>query len=315
MRLDRVGETALTRRLAPVGYPENAPLPPGDDAGAVPWPGGALLLKTDGFLAGDVRLSGMPEAALGWRAVTAVASDLLAKLARPLGFVLASFLPGQEDEATALAWTRGAARAARAYGAPLLGGDVNRGEAALAASGLAFSEAPLPRAGGEGDRVLLLGDRWGRSGAAIDAHYRGLDLAGFPSIRAAGHWPRARLALLGLAALRPWLSGAADSSDGLALTLWQLAEAAGVGFELEALPLFPDVRAYARAAGVDPEALVLFGGEEYEAVVLVRPEGAGFVAGWLEAHGVPHTWAGVAAGPVGVRLRGATVPARGYRQF
>lgn len=314
MRLDRLGETALHRLLAPIGYPKGVPLPPGDDAGAV-WLGArALLLKTDGFRARDVRLAGMPEEAVGWRAVTAVASDLLAKLAQPLGFVLSIFLPPSAEVKRARSWVVGAARAAGAYGAGLLGGDTNRGEAALSAAGVGISDDPLPRGGVAGDWVLLVGDRWGRSGAAIDAHYRGVDLAPFPRVRAAGHWPRARLALLGLSPFRRWLSGSADSSDGLAETLWQLAEAAGLGIQVDRIPLFPDVLDYARVAGVEPEELVLFGGEEYEAVVLVRPEGRALVGAWLRSVGLPHTWAGRVGGE-GVRFQGVRLPRRGYRQF
>jgi len=308
-------ERALVRRLSGLGYPARAPLPPGDDAGAIRAAGAAWLLKTDGFAVRDVQLRGMPEEAVGWRAVTAVASDLLAKLAAPLGFVLALFLPAGGEVDRALAWARGAARAAYAYGAPLLGGDTNRGEGAVVASGFARADDPLPRGGRAGDHLLLMGDRWGLAGAAVHAHYRGVDLAPYPAIRAAGYWPRARLALLGLAPYRRFLSGSADSSDGLAETLWQLAEAAGVGVELARLPLHAEVRAYARAVGVEPEALVLFGGEEYEAVLAVRPEGRAFVAAWLATHGVPHLWAGRLVDGRGVRLRGVPVERRGYDHF
>ncbi len=310
-----MGERALTRLLAGMGYPPEAPLPPGDDAGAIARMEGTWLLKTDGFTAGSVRLAGMPEEALGWRAVTAVASDLLAKLAEPLGFVLAIFLPHKAEAGVALAWTRGAARAARSYGAFLLGGDLNAGEAALVAAGFARAEDPLPRGGGEGDEVLIVGDRFGLAGAAIHAHYRGVDLAGYPRIRQAGYWPRARLALLGLGALRRYLSGAADSSDGLAETLWQLSEASGVGMRLTHLPVPEEVQCYARSVGADPEELVLYGGEEYEAVILVRPEGRAFVSAWLEEHAVPHSWIGRAEGQMGVWLRGVMVPRRGYEHF
>ena len=50
MRLKDLGERALLRKLAPLGYPQEAPLPPGDDAGGVWADGVAWLLKTDGFL-------------------------------------------------------------------------------------------------------------------------------------------------------------------------------------------------------------------------------------------------------------------------
>ncbi len=307
-----MNERHLTRLLAPLGYPDRAPLPPGDDAGGVYHGGRALLLKTDGFRARDVRMRGMPEAALGWRAVMAVASDLLAKLAEPLGFVLAVFA---EQVEAPLAWGEGAARAARALGTPLLGGDTNRGEAALAAAGMGVSAAPLPRAARPGDRVYLVGDRWGRSGAAIDAHYRALDLSAFPAIREAGYWPRARRALLALAPLRGFLRGSADSSDGLVETLYQLAEAGGVGIELFSIPLFADVLAYANEAGVDPERLVLFGGEEYEAVLAVEPEGAPFVEGLLSSLGVPLFRVGRVVEGTGVTLRGERLLRAGYDHF
>jgi len=315
VRIGDIGERALARRLSRIGYPAAAPLPPGDDAGGVVARGRALLLKTDGFRAAEVRLSGMPEAAIGWRAVTAVASDLLAKLAAPLGFVLAVFLSPDAPVERALAWTEGAARAARAYGAFLLGGDTNAGEEAVVASGFAEAERPLSRGARPGDVVLLVGDRYGLSGAAIDAHYRGVDLGPYPRIQAAGHWPRARLSLLGLAPFLPFLSGSADSSDGLALTLWLLAEAGGVGAELSSLPLHPELLAYAKAQGIDPEPLVLYGGEEYEAVFAVRPEGRPFVAAWLEAHGVPHHWAGRFTERPGVFCCGEALLPRGYDHF
>ncbi len=319
MRLDEYGEPRLLKKLSALARPgvRAAALPVGDDAGGVWIAGEAWLLKTDAFTAEAVRLAGMPEAALGWRAVTAVASDLLAKLARPVGFVLSLFVPGDAEVTRPVAWVRGAARASRAYGADFLGGDTNRGPEALAASGMGKAEtAPLPRSARAGDWILLLGDRWGRSGAAIDAHYRGVSLGAFPEIAEAGYWPRARLALLALAPLRPFLSGSADSSDGLALTLWQLSEASGLRFVLDRLPQHPAVLRYAGRAGLAWEDLVLYGGEEFEAVVLVRPEGRGLVEGHLASLGIPYCFCGrVEDGPPGVRYRGRPLRRAGYLHF
>ncbi|MCH1927335.1 hypothetical protein L6232_21265, partial [Shewanella sp. C31] len=131
---------------------------------------------------------------------------------------------------------RGAAEAARWLGAFLLGGDTNRGEeVVLAVSGYARAEAPLPRRALPGDLLYLAGDRWGRTGAAIRAHYAGHSLENFPEIREAAFYPLPRLELLVLSGL---LRGSLDSSDGLAETLWQLAEL-GVRVEVETLPLYP----------------------------------------------------------------------------
>ncbi len=316
MRVDELGERALVKRLARIGYPPNATLPPGDDAGAVPWGGGHLLLKTDGFAYRQVALQGMSPEAVGWRAVTAVASDLVAKLARPLGFTLALAAPGEARVETLVGLTQGAARAAAAYGAALLGGDTNAGgELAIYASGVGVAEAVLPRAAAPGDGVYLLGDRWGLSGAAIHAHYHGIALEAYPAIRRAGHWPKARLEVLALGAVRDALAGSADSSDGLAETLWQLAEALDVGIHLEALPVPREVRAYAAAAGVNARDLVLYGGEEYEVVLVVKPGKAAVVERALRAAGVPHHYVGRVVREVGVWYRGEALARRGYEHF
>ena len=102
-------------------------------------------------------------------------------------------------------------------------------EVALTVSGYALAEAPLPRKALPGDLLYLAGDRWGRTGAAIRAHYEGRSLEGFPEIREAAFYPLPRLELLALSGL---LRGSLDSSDGLAETLWQLADL-GVGVEVE----------------------------------------------------------------------------------
>ncbi|WP_243028582.1 thiamine-phosphate kinase [Thermus albus] len=311
MRLKDLGERALLRKLAPIGYPPGAPLPPGDDAGGI-WVGEeAWLLKTDGFLYREVALLGMGPFAVGFRGVAATASDLIAKMGKPLGFTLGLFLPEDLEEAFALELVEGAAEAARRLGACLLGGDTNRGqEVALTVSGFAYAEAPLPRRALPGDRVYLAGDRWGRTGAAIAAHYRGRDLKGFPLIQEAAFYPLPRLELLGLQSL---LRGSLDSSDGLAETLWQLADL-GVRVDLVALPLYPDVLAF---AGGEEEAyeLVLYGGEEFEAVLVVPREREEEVLLRAQGVGLPLFFAGHIGEGKGVYFGARPVPRRGYTHF
>ncbi|GAA6754879.1 thiamine-phosphate kinase [Thermus thalpophilus] len=311
MRLKDLGERALLRKLAPLGYPLDAPLPPGDDAGGV-WLGEeALFLKVDGFRYRDVALRGMGPFEVGFRGVAATASDLLCKMGRPLGFALGLFLPPEAEEELALGLVRGAAEAAGRLGAFLLGGDTNAGEeAALVVAGFAEAKRPLPRQALPGDLLYLAGDRWGRLGAAIFAHYQGVGLEAFPAIREAAHYPLPRLGLLALEGL---LRGSLDSSDGLAETLWQLAEL-GVRVELEALPLYPDVVAL---AGSEERALafVLYGGEEFEAVLVVPPERGEAVEARAREAGLPLFRAGRVVEGEGVYLQGVPVPRKGYDHF
>jgi thiamine-monophosphate kinase len=57
-----------------------------------------------------------------------------------------------------------------------------------------------------------------------------------------------------------------DSSDGLARSIHTLARESGVGFELTSLPTAEGVERFARRNGLDAQALVLEGGEEYAIV-------------------------------------------------
>ena len=316
MRVGDLGERGLIAKFLQGGYAAGGTLPAGDDAGAVRIAGLEVLLKTDAFCARDVSLQGMRPEGVGFRVVNAVASDLLAKLATPVAFSLALFLPPDTTVAYALGLVRGAAWAARGQGAQFLGGDTNRGsEVALAASGLAWTPQALPRGGKPGDLVYLLGERWGLSGAAIHAHYSNRDLRQYSRIRKAGYWPKARRELLALQRVRPFLSGSADSSDGLAETLWQLSVFCQCAINLTHLPLYPELLAYAQAANTDPDTLVLYGGEEFEVVLLVIPDGKKAVEEQMLRAGIPYCQAGQLEEGSGVFFRQNLVVRSGYDQL
>lgn len=316
MRVGDLGERGLIEKFLIRGYAAGGTLPAGDDAGAVQIAGLEVLLKTDAFCARDVSLQGMRPEGVGFRAVNAVASDLLAKLATPVAFALALFLPPDTPVPYALGLVRGAAWAAKGQGAQFLGGDTNRGsEVALAASGLAWSPQALPRGGQPGDLVYLLGERWGLSGAAIHAHYHQQDLKPYPRIRKAGYWPKARREVLALQGVRQFLSGSADSSDGLAETLWQLSLFCNCAINLTYLPASSELLTYAQAAAADLEALVLYGGEEFELVLLVTSAGQGVVENQLRQAGIPYQQVGRLEAGSGVFYRQNLVVRSGYDQL
>jgi thiamine-monophosphate kinase len=210
-------------------------------------------------------------------------SDLAAMGASPLGALIALGVPGDRDADVdvgfepadgvvgvrgaggigggelALGVTDGVAEASAATGCPVVGGDVSMaGELVVAVTVLgtvAGGGAPVPRAGARpGDVVLVTGPCGGSAAGLRELR------AGEPGAdaRRAYRRPVARLAE-GDAARRGGAHAMIDVSDGLALDLHRLADASGVGFSLEDVPV---------AAGATFDE-ALGGGEDYELVLAV----------------------------------------------
>jgi thiamine-monophosphate kinase len=68
------------------------------------------------------------------------------------------------------------------------------------------------------------------------------------------------------------VSASIDSSDGLAWSIHELSRLSKVGFVIDRVPTAEEANQFAKLNGLDPSELALYGGEEYELVVTVRPE-------------------------------------------
>jgi thiamine-monophosphate kinase len=83
--------------------------------------------------------------------------------------------------------------------------------------------------------------------------------------------PRARLKEGLTLAQTGAVSASIDSSDGLAWSLHEISRASGVGFEINNLPIAEEAIEFAKMHKLDPVELALYGGEEYELVITVKP--------------------------------------------
>ncbi|MEM2106165.1 MAG: thiamine-phosphate kinase, partial [Candidatus Bathyarchaeia archaeon] len=63
-----------------------------------------------------------------------------------------------------------------------------------------------------------------------------------------------------------------DSSDGLAWSLHEIAKASKVGFLIDNLPAAKEVEEFAKIHKLNVSELALYGGEEYELVLTVKPK-------------------------------------------
>src|SRR5277367_752724 len=115
----------IARFFAPIAAPQGLGLR--DDAALLTPPAGAdIVLTKDALVAGVHFYADDPPAAIARKALRVNLSDLAAKGAEPVGFLLALALPADWTEAWIRKFAEGLAADQAAYGISLLGGDTSR---------------------------------------------------------------------------------------------------------------------------------------------------------------------------------------------
>jgi thiamine-monophosphate kinase len=279
-----------------------------DDAAAITPPAGCdLVLKTDGIVGGVHFFPDDPPDMVAKKALRVNLSDLAAKGATPLGFLLTLALPEEVGDAWLAPFARGLGADVQAFGCPLLGGDTDRTGGPITISIAVIGAVPqgrmVRRAGAQaGDRVVVtgtigdaaLGLRLRRDTSA--AQRWGLTPEQHNHLEARYLVPEPRTAIAEI--LRAHASAAMDVSDGLAGDLGKLCRASSVAAEIAVarVPLSDG----ARAALAEEPALIetiLTGGDDYEVVACVP-------AGKVETLRQQASAAGVAVAEIGAVTAG-----------
>jgi thiamine-monophosphate kinase len=254
-----------------------------DDAAALtPPPGCDLVLTTDGVIAGVHFFPDDPPAMVGRKALRMNLSDLAAKGARPLGFLLSVALPEGFGEAWLGAFAAALADDAAHYGCPLYGGDTDHTPGPISLSIFAFGAVPQGKmvrrsTARPGDRIVVTGTI---GDAAIGLQLRrertlarrwGLSEAAAAQLENRYLLPQPRNALAG--AVLQYASAAIDVSDGLVGDLGKLCRASSVAADIDVatVPLSDAARAAIAAESALLET-ALTGGDDYEIVLTLAPE-------------------------------------------
>jgi len=282
-----------------------------DDAAALAPPAGCdLVLKADGIVGGVHFFPDDPPDAVAKKALRVNLSDLAAKGARPLGFLLTLALPKGTGEAWLAPFARGLGEDADAFGCPLFGGDTVRTPGPVAVSIAVFGAVPhgqmVRRTGAKpGDRIVVTGSVGDAALGLLlrrdaDAPRRlGLTRKQQEHLAARYLVPQPRSAIA--AALRAHASAAMDISDGLAGDLAKLCRASQVVAEIACarVPLSDA----ARAALAEEPALIetiVTGGDDYEVLATVPAEKLSVLQGEASAVGVGLTEIGTVSAGEGV---------------
>lgn len=280
--LRELGERGLIerirRRLGPPG--EGVLVGIGDDAAAVAWPGGTLLLTTDTLLE-DIhfRRATASFREIGAKALAVNVSDIAAMGGEPRFALLALALPPSSRVEDVDDLYAGLGDTAARHGVSLIGGDTcaahDRIVLGITLVGGVDGD-PVRRVGARpGDTILVTGTL-GASAAGLAALERGplpVPEAVLDAVRRAHRLPTPRVAEGRLVQASRAATAMIDLSDGLATDLGHIAAESGVGatVRLAALPISGETRRVAEALGVDPAAWATSGGEDYELLFTAAP--------------------------------------------
>ncbi|MSO74079.1 MAG: thiamine-phosphate kinase [Alphaproteobacteria bacterium] len=298
-----------------------------DDAATIaPPPGEELVVTNDLIVEGVHYLPDDPPDLVARKLLRVNVSDLAAKGARPLGYLLGLVLPPRLTLDWLERFAAGLGQDQARYGMSLIGGDTTAGEGPAVFSLTAFGSLPagtIMRRGGAkpGDQIYLsgtLGDA-ALGLKALKAELPNLETAARTFLVDRYHLPEPRPELG--QRLRGLAHAALDVSDGLIADLGHMADVSKVGAEIEIakLPLSPAARS-ALAADDGLIDTVLTGGDDYE-ILFAAPESAAKVVRQAgQAAGVPISVIGRIVEGQGVRARSPDGTPRalgqgGFRHF
>jgi thiamine-monophosphate kinase len=303
----------------------------GHDAAALRPDRGALtVLSTDSLIEGvHFRRAWVAPEAIGYKALAVNLSDLGAMGATPRAALLSLALPPALPVAEFDELIRGFLSLAGTARMALIGGNISSSPGPLVIDttvvGSGHPRKLLTRRGATpGDELYLTGVVGGAA-AGLGWLAAGHDTASPPeelqgAIERYAR-PPARWRCGSIVARTRTAAAAIDLSDGLAEAARQLAEASGVGVELDAaaIPVDAGMRFWAEQTGIDALDAALAGGEDYELLFAVPPRRRSrFLAAVRRCRDVAVTRVGIVTRPGAATLRrgGAVEPLpRGFRHL
>lgn len=260
-------------------------IPPGafdwnDDAALLPSlaPGMSRVVSVDQAIEGVHFLASSGLDSAGWRLVVRNVSDLAAMGATPAGMVWTLALPRSwlaADAAMLNSFLAGAAKAARRFRVPLLGGDLAYTLGAFHGTVTIFGDVggqPLRRSGARVGDLVALSRPLGWSQLGLDEVLGSVSPLANRALRRRARrahlWPAPELAVGG--ALADVASACLDVSDGLVRDAGRLAAASKVALVLDEAGILEGAPTVGgRHASLDR---VLISGDEYALLFTIPPE-------------------------------------------
>lgn len=303
----------------------NMPVPFGDDVSAIDIGNEKFaVIKTD-MLVGK---TDVPPSMNLWqaarKAVVMNISDLAAKGVKPIALLASIGIPRGFAKKDVEQIGKGLNAGAREYNAYVLGGDTNEASdlvISCTAFGIVEKRYLMKRSGAKPDDLVAVTGVFGKTSSGLKILLKGLTAP--PEMRKelvnTVLMPQARLKEgLALTQIHA-VTASIDSSDGLAWSLHEISRASNVGLVIDNLAVAREAEEFAKIHDLDPVELSLYGGEEYELVVTIKPKLWGKAKKAIEQVGASLIKIGHVTGEKSLLLRTkektVSIEARGWEHF
>lgn len=272
--LSEAGEFGLINRITRhLGMPPSVSVGPGDDS-AVFLVNGSAVITVDMMIEGhDFRRDWSSPADVGHKAVASSVADVESMGATPTVMVIALGAPANLEYVWVKEFMTGVREEADLAAVALVGGDMATAQQitiSVTVVGETAGRTPVLRSGARPGQVVAVRGRLGWAAAGLAALARG-----FRSPRAAVDSQRAPKVPYGAGreAADAGASAMIDVSDGLLADLRHIADASGVGIDLETarFTIAEPVSTVASALNKDPLWFVLTGGEDHAMAATFDP--------------------------------------------
>lgn len=277
MRLSDLGEVAIIKLLQ--DFVDDGLLGKNEDAAAVSVSDDlAVVVNIDGLSWKDDVIPKMSDEQVGKKLVSATISDLAAKGCSPNLFLSSLNFPPNWNSSQLISVAKGISQTASDYGMQYLGGDLGSALDSPVLVGVAIGFCKpnqlMSRARIKPGDPLYSTGVFGFTGLAFAHLFADLGLPKELKERALKKIlePKARVREGLQLAQTTAVTGSIDSSDGLAMSLHWLAEASGIGIEVDHLPIDPLISEFAASQNIDPFEWVMYGGEEFELIVALNQQ-------------------------------------------
>lgn len=236
----------------------------------------SLVLKCDMLVESTDVPQGMHPWQIARKSISACVSDLSAKGIKPQVSLISVGIPKKYSKPEVDDLAKGFQIASKEFDVKIVGGDTNESkELVIDCSMIGFSEnceENLPGRNGAkpGDLVVVSGE-FGYTSSGLKILTKNAKAYGEFKMNAISSVMKPKPAQKFGLSLAKYFSASMDSSDGLGVSLYELARQSVVNILIDNIPSAKGVYQFARDNHLDCKRLIFCGGEEYEIVGTIAP--------------------------------------------